>query len=132
MTGVVPAFTIAPTPQVSPDGKLIAYCHVEEPSADAAEGASARNPDIYVMNADGSGVARLTDSAASDVYPTWSPDGSQIAFLTDRTGQWEIWVMNADGSDQHSLFDAAVQTQLATELGLQYNGVDERMLSWTQ
>jgi Tol biopolymer transport system component len=68
----------------------------------------------------------------NNAAPTWSPDGSQIAFLTDRTGQWEIWVMDADGSNQHPLFDAAVETQLATELGLQYNGVDERMLNWTQ
>jgi hypothetical protein len=40
--------------------------------------------------------------------------------------------MNADGSNQRPLFDAAVETQLATELGLQYHGVDERMLSWGQ
>ena len=62
----------------------------------------------------------------NNVAPTWSPDGSQIAFLTDRTGRWEIWVMQADGSDQHPLFPQVVQAQL----NLQYNGVDERMISW--
>jgi Tol biopolymer transport system component len=58
--------------------------------------------------------------------PTWSPDGSQIAFLTDRTGQWEIWVMNADGSNQRSLLPAGTLDGIA----LQYNGMDERVLSW--
>jgi hypothetical protein len=58
--------------------------------------------------------------------PSWSPDGSQIAFLTDRNGQWEIWVMNADGSNQQPLFSANTLAGLM----LQYNGVDERALSW--
>jgi Tol biopolymer transport system component len=57
----------------------------------------------------------------NNVAPTWSPDGSQIAFLTDRTGQWEIWVMQADGSDQHPLLPQEVQAQP----NLQFNGVDE-------
>jgi Tol biopolymer transport system component len=62
----------------------------------------------------------------NNAAPAWSPDGSQIAFLTDRTGQWEIWVMNADGTDQHPLLPSEVQAQL----NLQYDGMEERMLSW--
>jgi Tol biopolymer transport system component len=70
----------------------------------------------------------------NNVSPTWSPDGSQIAFLTDRTGRWEIWVMNAEcvslpegcGSNQHPMFSDEVNNQLH----LTYNFVDERMLSW--
>jgi hypothetical protein len=58
--------------------------------------------------------------------PTWSPDGSQIAFLTDRRGQWEIWLMNADGSDQRPMFPEGT----LADLTLHYAGVDERMLSW--
>jgi TolB protein len=40
------------------------------------------------------------------MYPSWSPDGKQIAFCSDREGKSEIYVMNQDGSDQHRLTDA--------------------------
>jgi Tol biopolymer transport system component len=62
----------------------------------------------------------------NNVAPAWSPDSSQIAFLTDRTGRWEIWLMNADGSNQHPMFSDAINDQLP----LTYNFVDERVLSW--
>ena len=44
------------------------------------------NSEIYVMNRNGSGVRRLTNNAASDSTPTWSPTGTQIAFTSDRSG----------------------------------------------
>jgi Tol biopolymer transport system component len=55
------------------------------------------------MNADGTGVTQLTDNNDWDRSPVWSPDGKQIAFESDRYGDWEIFVMNADGSDVESL-----------------------------
>ena len=48
---------------------------------------------------------RLTDDPANDGVPAWSSDGSRIAFMSDRDGNWEIYVMNADGSDQARLTD---------------------------
>ena len=57
------------------------------------------NTDISVMNADGSGVTRLTDHYADDTTPAWSPDGRRIAFSSERDGNAEIYVMDADGSD---------------------------------
>ncbi|MDE0205713.1 MAG: hypothetical protein OXP66_06780, partial [Candidatus Tectomicrobia bacterium] len=49
------------------------------------------------MNADGSGVTRLTDNDAADRSPAWSPDGQRIAFDSDRDGDFDIYVMNAAG-----------------------------------
>jgi Tol biopolymer transport system component len=55
------------------------------------------NAEIYTMNADGSGVMRLTNSPGRDDYPSWSPDASRIAFASERDGNPEIYVVNADG-----------------------------------
>ncbi len=60
--------------------------------------------EIYVMNADGSGQANLTNHSARDFDPSWSPDGTRIAFASYRDGHTsEIYVMNADGSGQTRL-----------------------------
>ncbi len=56
--------------------------------------------EIYVMNADGTDLARLTNNDANDVQPSWSPDGQKIAF--DSYGYKipaEIYTMNSDGSN---------------------------------
>src|ERR1044072_4457908 len=42
------------------------------------------NYEIYAMNADGSNQVRLTNNSASDLEPSFSPDGSKIAFISDR------------------------------------------------
>ena len=57
------------------------------------------------MNADGTGVQQLTDTDNDDwdAVPVWSPDGKQIAFASDRYGDYEIFVMNADGTNVVSL-----------------------------
>ncbi|HVE58345.1 MAG TPA: hypothetical protein VNB22_16050 [Pyrinomonadaceae bacterium] len=61
------------------------------------------NFEIYVMNADGSNPVNLTNSAADDIDPAFSPDGSKIAFASSRDGNFEIYVMNADGTQQTRL-----------------------------
>ena len=76
-------------PAFSPDGKQVAFTAT-------AEGASAQ--DIYVMNADGSNWRRITTHPDIDTTPTWSPSGTQIAFISDRTGRPQIYIMNVDGS----------------------------------
>jgi hypothetical protein len=59
------------------------------------------------MNSDGSNQKRLTNNAAAG-DPNWSPDGSKIAFSTDRdNGKADIYVMNSDGSNQKRLTNNA-------------------------
>jgi Tol biopolymer transport system component len=79
--------TTGEAPSWSPDGEKIAF----------ARG------DIYVMNADGTGETRLTNSPTFDGYPDWSPDGEKIAFTRTVGDNYEIFVMNADGTGQTRL-----------------------------
>jgi len=68
---------------LSPDGRLIAY------DSPASENTPAR--DIFVLATDGSREMAVVQNPASDSEPIWSPDGSQIFFLSDRTGQFSLW-----------------------------------------
>lgn len=118
------------SPIFSPDGRFIAVT--------VGRQGGSQNYNIQRLNADGSGRVQLTQTplwvttgpdeqpAWNNVAPAWSPDSSQIAFLTDRTGRWEIWVMNVDGSNPHPLFSDEVNDQLQ----ITYDFVDERVLSW--
>ncbi|HRV91434.1 MAG TPA: FHA domain-containing protein [Anaerolineae bacterium] len=80
-------------PALSPDGEKVVFMSQRE-----------ENWDIYVADADGSNLQRLTDDAAQDGIPTWSPDGNAIAFVSDRGGIWAIWVMTPDGNGKSQLF----------------------------
>jgi Tol biopolymer transport system component len=61
-------------------------------------GSSRSQEDLFVARADGSGLRQLTNDAALDRFPRWSPDGKRIAFYSNRAGGWEAWTINADGS----------------------------------
>jgi uncharacterized delta-60 repeat protein len=61
--------------------------------------------DIFVSNPDGTGPTNLTNFPGNDVWGAWSPDGTKIAFTSDRDGNFEIYVMNADGTNQTRLTD---------------------------
>jgi Tol biopolymer transport system component len=72
------------------------------------------NLEIYVMNADGTGQTNLTNNAAEDLEPAWSPDGSKIAFTSRRSGNYDVYVMNADGSNPVNLTnDSAYDAEAA-------------------
>jgi TolB protein len=59
--------------------------------------------EVWTINADGTDLTRLTHSPAFEFDPSWSADGTQIAYRSDRGDESEIWVMNADGTGQRRL-----------------------------
>jgi hypothetical protein len=87
----------------SPDGSKIAFASVRDRhGTDCGEDECDYNGEIYLMNADGSGLVRLTDNEGDDEGPVWSADGSRIAFSSDRNypegRSPEIYSMRSDGS----------------------------------
>ena len=68
--------------------------------------------DVYVINADGSGLRNLTREWGLDGMPVWSPDGQKIAFTSKRDGDWDVYILNADGSGQRKLTRNAVNESL--------------------
>jgi dipeptidyl aminopeptidase/acylaminoacyl peptidase len=62
--------------------------------------------EIFVSRADGSGIRQLTNDRARNRFPHWSPDGSQIAFMSNRNGKNQIWSIKPDGSGLRRLTDS--------------------------
>ena len=76
-------------PAWSPDGTKLAFMSFRD-----------GNAEIYVMDANGGNVRRITRHPQIDSTPTWSPAGNQIAFTSDRSGSPQIYVVDADGLNQ--------------------------------
>jgi Tol biopolymer transport system component len=70
-------------------------------------GDSHENEEIFTLSADGNNLRRITDNGFWDLYPVWSPDGSRVAFLSQRTSNLGIYTMNADGNDTKLLYDSS-------------------------
>ena len=64
---------------------------------------SAGQEDLFVVQSDGTGYRQITDDAFRDRGPKWSPDGTRIAFYSDRSGRYETWTIRPDGSGLEQL-----------------------------
>lgn len=74
--------------RISPDGTEIAFCY---------------KGDIYKVPATGGNATQLTTRASYECMPVWSPDGKQIAFASDRNGNFDVFVMPAEGGPAQRL-----------------------------
>ncbi|MCA9240041.1 MAG: PD40 domain-containing protein [Planctomycetales bacterium] len=93
-TDAAQTFGVILTNDLGPHGGKIAFDY---------QAPHERYQSIYVMNADGSRLTRLTSPAYADRVPVFSNDGSRIVFESRRDGNPEIYVMDADGSNQRRI-----------------------------
>jgi TolB protein len=93
----------APATRFGPDGASLT-------GRIAFSAGAANREDIFAVDADGTGLRRLTTGPAADVDPSWSPDGRRVAFCRQEGdgSTAEIYVMNADGSGQRNLTNNSV------------------------
>jgi Tol biopolymer transport system component len=91
-------FALDDHPAWSPDGKRIAFVSTRQPAEKPGQAWNA----VYVMNADGSGVQRVSGTKAADYSPAWSPKGDLIAVASGsgRAGGTDLYVMKSDGSNR--------------------------------
>jgi TolB protein len=76
-------------PAFSPDGKKLAFRRM----------LGALDSEVFIASSDGSDIRNLTNHPAFDGWPSWSPDGSRIAFASNRRSNYQVFTMKPDGSD---------------------------------
>jgi Tol biopolymer transport system component len=82
------------SPAYSPDGKRIVYSRY---AANTLNGYTVYSPDIFVTSLVDGTTKRIVAHSASDTGPTWSPDGTRIAFESSRSGRAQIYTVSASG-----------------------------------
>jgi Tol biopolymer transport system component len=74
--------------------------------AQKIDGSNDNNTEIFTIGVDGKNLKRITNNSFWDLYPAWSPDDTQIAFLSKREKDLDIYVTNTDGNNQRKLYDS--------------------------
>ena len=77
--------------------------------------------DLYTLPVAGGTATRITSGMAFDSQPRFSPDGSRIVFISDRSGDDNLWTAKADGSDAKALTKGKNQTYMSPEWTLDPN-----------
>ena len=85
-------------PQIAPDGQAIVYVVTE---LDRATDKS--NSDLWLVPTSGGEPKRLTTAPGTDNHPRWSPDGTQVAFVSDRGGSPQVWLLPVSGGEARPL-----------------------------
>jgi dipeptidyl aminopeptidase/acylaminoacyl peptidase len=96
-------------PQVSPDGRWIAY---QQTSVDLA--ANKQTTHLWLVPVEGGTPRQLTQGDASDTRPRWSPDGQSLAFLSNRGGKSQIWILPMKGGEAHPLTNISTEAEGVT------------------
>ena len=91
----------AGSPEISPDGRLVAYT-VRDTNWDD----NAYDTQIWMADSAAGTTRQLTSSKKSSQSPHWSPDGSRLAFISDRTDKRQIYVINPSAGDAMALTSA--------------------------
>lgn len=68
--------------------------------------------EVWVANADGSGLINVSNDAAYDANPSWSPDGTRLVFQSKRGGRWDLYIVNRDGSGLANLTNTPTADEL--------------------
>jgi len=100
---VIQGSSLATQPDVSGDGRRLVFSSLGE-----------KNEDLFVLPLTQSAASEkisLTGDIYKDRMPKWSTDGEQVAFYSDRSGNYEIWFINKDASDLKQLTHVATDTE---------------------
>jgi len=109
--------SLVPT-AVSPNGEWLALSNVLE-----------RREDVFIVRTDGTAMRRLTDDEFRDRLPVWSPDGTELAFYSNRTDNYAIWAVKPDGSGLRQVSEDSVTGNLGNLIYPAYSPTGDRLIA---